>query len=105
MNKITKLALTALFGFTMMTATVNAGTIAKGQSIYGKKIKGQCADKPATDLTQSLTQKEWQAALKDGTFEAKVKAVCPDVKYKEKWTPSLFEFVHEYASDGEDLAC
>jgi len=104
MNKITKLALVALFGFAMISTTANA-KIAKGQSIYGKKIKGVCEDKPATDLTQSLTRAEWEAALKDGTFEAKVKAVCPNVKFKEKWMPHLFEFVHEYAKDGEDLDC
>ena len=104
MNIITKLALVALFGFAMISTTANA-KIAKGQSIYGKKIKGVCEDKPATDLTQSLTRAEWEAALKDGTFEAKVKAVCPNVKFKEKWMPHLFEFVHEYAKDGEDLDC
>lgn len=105
MKKISTLAFTALLGFTLMTSTANA-KIAKGQSIYSKKIKGQCGDKPATDLTQSLTQKEWETALKDGTFETKVKAICPDIKaYKEKWTPHLFDFVYEYAKDGEDLAC
>ncbi len=105
MNKITKLALTALFGFAMITTTVNAGPSERGQKIYTKKIKGQCGDKPATELSQSLSQKDWAAALKDGTFEAKVKAVCPDVDYKSKWTPNLFEFVHRYAKDGEELAC
>ncbi len=104
MKNITKLALIALFGFMMTTSVANA-KIAKGQSIYGKKIKGACGDKPATDLTQKYKQKEWEAILKAGTFEAKVKEVCPDLNYKEKWTPHLFDFVYEYAQDGEDLAC
>jgi hypothetical protein len=105
MKTLTKLAVIALFGFAMTTSVATAGSINKGQSIYGKKIKGQCGDKPATDLTQKYKQKEWEAALKDGTFVEKVKTVCPDVKYKDKWTPHLFEFVYEYAKDGEDLAC
>ena len=39
MKNVTKLALTALFGFAMLTTTIDAGSINKGQKIYGKKIK------------------------------------------------------------------
>ena len=107
MNTITKLALTALFGFAMITTTVNAGSINKGQKIYTKKIKGQCADKTGAAFAASYKQAEWQAALKDGKFEAKVKELCPTLEeYKEKWTEHLFEFANEYASDtGNEPAC
>jgi hypothetical protein len=107
MKKVTKLALTALFGFTMITTTVNAGSINKGQKIYSKKIKGLCGDKTGAEFAQAHTQAEWQAALKDGKFEATVKAFCPGLEdYKEKWTPHLFEFANEYASDtGNEPAC
>jgi hypothetical protein len=107
MKKITTLALTALFGFTMLTSTVSAGNINKGQSIYTKKIKGQCADKTGAAFAAAHTQAEWAAALKDAKFEETIKAFCPDMKkYKEKWTPHLFEFVNEYASDtGNEPSC
>jgi len=107
MKNITKLALTALFGFAMMTTAVNAGSINKGQKIYIKKIKGQCADKTGADFAAAFKQAEWQEALKAGKFEAKIKELCPDMtKYKEKWTPHLFEFANEYASDtGNEPAC
>lgn len=107
MNKITKLALTALFGFAMITTAANAGNINKGQKIYSKKIKGQCADKTGGEFAAAYKQAEWQAALKDGKFEAKVKEFCPGLEsYKEKWTPHLFEFANEYASDtGNEPAC
>ena len=107
MKNVTKLALTALFGFTMLTTTVDAGSINKGQKIYGTKIKGQCGDKTGGAFAATFKQKEWEDAFKAGTFEAKVKEVCPTVEtYKEKWTPHLFEFCYEYASDtGNEPAC
>lgn len=107
MKKVTTLALTALFGFTMLTSTASAGNINKGQSIYTKKIKGQCADKTGAAFAAAHTQAEWAAALEAGTYEATVKTLCPDLtKYKEKWTPHLFEFSNEYASDtGNEPAC
>jgi len=107
MKKITKLAVAALFGFAMLSTTANAGSINKGQSIYGKKIKGQCGDKTGGEFAAAFKQKDWQEAFKAGTFEAKVKEVCPKMEtYKEKWTPHLFEFANEYASDtGNEPAC
>jgi len=107
MKNITKLAVAALLGLTVLsTGASAAGSISKGQKIYTKKIKGQCGDKIATDFTKVLKQKEWEAIFKEGKFEAKVKEICPDLTtYKEKWTEHLFEFSYEYALDGEDLEC
>ncbi len=107
MKNITKLAVAALFGFAMLSTTANAGSINKGQKIYGKKIKGQCGDKTGGEFAAAFKQKDWEKAFKDGKFEAKVKEVCPKMEtYKEKWTPHLFEFANEYASDtGNEPAC
>lgn len=106
MKNITKLAVAALLGLAVLSTSATAGSITKGQKIYTKKIKGQCGDKIATDFTKVLKQAEWEALFKAGTFEAKVKELCPDLtKYKEKWTEDLFEFAHEYAADGEDMEC
>jgi len=107
MKKTTKLALVALFGFAMLTTTASAGSINKGQKIYSKKIKGQCGDKTGADFAAAFKQKEWEAAFAAGKFEAKIKEFCPTLEtYKEKWTPHLFEFANEYASDtGNEPAC
>ncbi len=107
MKNVIKLAVAALLGLAVISTTASAaGSISKGQKIYTKKIKGQCGDKIATDFTKVLKQKEWEELYKAGTFEAKVKEICPDLtKYKEKWTEHLFEFAYEYALDGEDLEC
>lgn len=100
MKNVTKLALGTLFGFTMLTTTVDAGIINKGQKIYSTKIKDQCGDKTGGAFAATFNQKEWEDAFKAGIFDAKVKEVCPTLEtYKEKWTPYLFEFAYEYAKD------
>ena len=107
MKNVTKLAVAALLGLTVLSTTASAGNINKGQKIYSKKIKGQCADKTGGDFAAAFKQKEWEDAFKAGTFEAKVKEACPTMsKYKEKWTADLFEFAYEYGADsGNEPAC
>ncbi|MCW8820916.1 MAG: cytochrome C [Sulfurovum sp.] len=107
MKNITKLAVVALFGFAMFTTIVNAGSIEKGQKIYAKNIKAQCAGKNGGQFAATLTQKEWEDVFKTGIFKAKVKEICPTMEtYKDEWTPFLFEFAYEYAKDtGNEPAC
>jgi hypothetical protein len=104
---VSKLVLTALFGFTILATTVDAGIVKKGQMIYVKKIKGQCTGKTAGAFAATFTQKEWENAFKIGEFKVKVKEICPSMEsYNEKWTPYLFEFAYEYASDTDkEYAC
>lgn len=100
MENIAKSFFGALLGFTLLTFTVKAGSIDIGQNIYSKIIKVQCGDKTGAEFAKSSSQDEWEEALKTGTFGAKVKKICPGLEvYKEKWTPFLFEFCYEYASD------
>ena len=100
MKNITQFAFTVLLGFILFTTTVDAGSIKKGQKIYVQKIKDLCAGKSAGAFAATFTQIEWENAFKVGKFETKVKKICPTMKsYNEQWTPYLFEFAYEYASD------
>lgn len=105
MTKITKVAFTALFGMAMLSTTATA-SITKGQKYYSKKIKGQCNDLDGGAFADKHTQAEWTSKFKSGDMEATVRTICPDLgKYKSKWTKHLFQFAHEYASDGLDPEC
>jgi hypothetical protein len=100
MKNIAKSFLGTLLGFALLTITVEAGSIDIGQNIYSKIIKVQCGDKTGGEFAKSFSQEGWEEALKTGTFGSKVKEICPGIEaYKEKWTPFLFEFCYEYASD------
>jgi len=95
-----KLVLWPLLGFVLLCSTVEAGSIDRGQNIYSKKIKVQCEDKTGGMFAKTFKQKEWEETFKKGTFGATVKEICPGLEdYKETWTPYLFEFCYEYASD------
>jgi len=106
MNNITKAALVALMGFAMATTAVEAGSINKGQKIFGKKLKGACGFGGAK-FAASFKQAEWEKIHKEGKMEEKVKELCPNVqKWNDKWNDHLFEFGYEYGKDsGNEPAC
>ncbi len=106
MKNISKLALTALFGFVLLTTTVDAGTINKGQKIFSKKLKGACGFTGAK-FAASVKQKEWEEIFKSGKMEEEVRKLCPNIQvWEKKWEDSLFEFAYEYGADsGNEPAC
>ena len=106
MKNITKLALTALFGFALLTTTVDAGTINKGQKIFSKKLKGACGFSGAK-FSASFKQAEWEKIHKEGKMEEEVKKLCPNIQtWAKKWEDSLFAFAYEYGADsGNEPAC
>ncbi len=103
---ITKLALVTFFGFAMMTTTASAGSINKGQKIYGKKLKGACGFSGGK-FAASYKQKEWEDIKKAGKLEEKVKELCPNIQtWDATWDEHLFEFAYEYGKDsGNEPAC
>ncbi len=106
MKNITKLALTALFGFALITTTVSAGSINKGQKIFSKKLKGACGFSGAK-FAASFKQAEWEKIKADGKMEEEIKKLCPNIQtWEKKWEDHLFEFAYEYGADsGNEPAC
>ena len=106
MKTLTKLALTGLFGFALMTTTVNADLINKGQKIFGKKLKGACGFGGAK-FAASFKQKEWEAIYRAGTMETEIKKLCPNIQnWEKKWEKALYEFGYEYGKDsGNEPSC
>ena len=105
MNNLTKLAIAALLGMTLLSSTASAD-VKKGQKIYLKKLKAPCNIGGAT-FAQKHTQDEWEAIHEAGKFEDEVKKLCPKVKkFKPKYAPDVYDFVYEYASDSGNVpAC
>ncbi len=106
MKNITKIALVSLMGFAMLATSVEAGSINKGQKIFGKKLKGACGFGGAK-FAASFKQAEWEKIHKEGKMEEKIKELCPNVqKWNAKWEDHLFEFGYEYGKDsGNEPAC
>jgi len=106
MKKIMKIAAVALLGFGMMTSVVEAGSINKGQKIFGKKLKGACGFSGAK-FAASFTQAEWEKIHEEGRMEEEIKKLCPNIQtWNKKWEDHLFEFGYEYGKDsGNEPAC
>ncbi|WP_373031507.1 cytochrome C [Sulfurovum sp.] len=105
MNNVTKLAVAALLGLTVLSSTASAD-VKKGQKIYLKKLKAPCNIGGAT-FAQKHTQDEWEAIHEAGKFADEVMKICPKVKkVKAKYIPDVYDFVYEYASDSGNVpAC
>jgi hypothetical protein len=102
MNKITKLAVTALLGLTVLSTTASAD-VKKGQKLYLKKLKAPCGINGSA-FAQKHTQDEWEMIHEAGKFEDEVKKICPKVrKVREKYVPHIYDFVYEYASDSGNI--
>jgi len=96
-----------LVAFAMVsTPTVADASVKKGQKIYLKKLKAPCNIGGAR-FAQKHTQDEWEEIYEAGKFADEVKKLCPKVKkFKAKYTPHVYDFVYEYASDSGNVpAC
>ena len=105
MKTMTKLAVAALLGMTLLSSTASAD-VKKGQKIYLKKMKAPCGFN-GVKFAQSHTQDEWEAIHEAGKFEDEVKKICPKLKkFKAKYVDDVYDFAYEYASDSGNVpAC
>ena len=102
MNKFTKLAVTALFAFAVMSTTSSAN-IVRGQKLYSKKLKSDCGFTGAK-FAAKHTQDEWEKINEDGKMVKEIKNICPKAtKFEDKYAKDIFDFVNEYASDSGNI--
>jgi hypothetical protein len=102
MKNITRLAVAALLGLTVLSSTASAD-VKKGQRIYLKKLKAPCGMN-GSKFALKHTQDEWEMIYEAGKFEDEVKKICPKVKkVREKYIEDIYDFVYEYASDSGNI--
>jgi len=101
MNTMTKLAVAALLGMTLLSSTATAD-VKKGQKIYLKKLKAACGFSGAK-FAHKHTQDEWEEINEAGKFGDEVKNLCPKAKMKPKYAPDVYDFAYEYAKDSGNV--
>ncbi len=82
----------------------NLGTSAEGLIIFKTRIKPYCkitGDK----FAKQYMQEDWDDIYHDKEFKMEVIKACPKVekRYRDKWTPHLYQFSIEYASDSDAI--
>ncbi|DAB41218.1 MAG TPA: cytochrome C [Sulfurovum sp. UBA12169] len=101
MTKMTKLALTALLGFAVLSTTASADS-KKGQKLYMKTLKAPCG-MSGSKFAATHTQDEWEEINTAGKFEEEVKKICPKASMKPAHAKDIYDFAYEFASDSGNV--
>jgi hypothetical protein len=80
------------------------GSFTKGLVIFKTRLKGPCK-MIGEEFAKNYTQEDWEDIFDSKEFEKVVIEICPKMegKYQERWTPHLFQFSLEYASDSDNI--
>ncbi len=101
MTRMTKIAITALLGLSILSTTAFADA-GKGQKLYMKKMKAKCGFSGAK-FAGMHTQDDWQEIKDAGKFTNEISKICPGVKVGDKYVPHIFDFAKEFASDSGNV--
>jgi hypothetical protein len=80
------------------------GKMIRGLIIFKTRIKPFC-DMTGEEFAKQYAQEDWDDMYHEKTFKKEIFRACPRIekRYKDKWTPHLYEFTLEYASDSEAI--
>ena len=86
------------------TTNENLGTSAEGLLIYKVIIRAYC-EINGEKFAKQYMQEDWEDIYQDKEFKNEVIKACPKIKsiYKDSWTPHLYQFAIEYASDSDAI--
>jgi len=76
------------------------GKSQKGEKIFIKYLKKPCKTTPYKFAT-TYTQDEWEEIAESGRFRQTIFKICHNIRdiYKDVWSPHLYQFAYENASD------
>ena len=101
MNKVTRLAITALLGIDILSTVATANTN-KGKKLYIQKLKVACGFNGAK-FARSHTQDEWESIKQAGKFSKEVKNICPKSDLKPKYENDIYDFSYVYAKGSGNI--
>lgn len=83
---------------------ISMGNATEGKTIFAKKIRFYCG-LTDNEFTIIHTQNEWEDIAQAGKFKDEILKICPKLKkiYQDKWSPHLYQFAYEYASDSGNI--
>jgi len=80
------------------------GSVEKGLVIFKTRLKVPCG-MGGEEFAKNYTQEDWEDIYDSKEFKKVVIEICPKMKerYQERWTPHLFQFSLQYASDSDNI--
>jgi len=107
MTPFTKIAMVALFSFSVLSSSAFADA-EKGKKLYQKNLKEVCGFSGGV-FAAKFKQADWDKAYKAGTLDKKMIEACPAGKaYFEgdkfkKLENHYYDFVHDFAKDSGNI--
>ena len=84
---------------------VNGSCIDKGKEFYDKELKEKCK-MDSYNFAENHTQDEWKNIHDTGKMAEEITKICKvDIMLDNDTLFNLYNFVYEYASDGDGGGC
>ena len=77
---------------------VEMGGAAEGDILYDEEMKKDCK-MSGREFAQKYSKDEWKSFAQRGQIGEVVHKICPNLAFKNDWTPDLYEFVSKHAKE------
>ncbi len=77
---------------------VEIGGVAEGDVLYDSEMKKAC-QMSGKEFAQKYSKDEWKQFAQKGKIGEAIKRICPNLAFKNDWTPDLYEFVSKNAKE------
>lgn len=80
------------------------GSTMRGMILFKTRFKNICKQS-GEEFANHYTQEDWDDIYEADEFKKVVLELCPEMenRYKDKWTPHLYKFSTDYASDSDNI--
>ena len=92
-NKTTKTSTTQDIQDPMLVET---GIVTAGAKLYQKEMQKAC-NMSGYALARKMSKEEWKVVAENGKLAEAIKNICPDIKFKNSWTPDIYEYLQKNA--------
>ncbi len=77
---------------------VETGGVVEGDVLYDLEMKKDC-QMSGTEFAQQHSRDEWKQLAQTGKIGEATQKICPNLAFKNDWTPDLYEFVAKNAKE------
>ena len=75
---------------------IEKGAVTGGAALYQKEMQKAC-NMSGYSLARKMSKEEWKMVAENGKFAETIKKFCPDIEFKNNWTPDIYEYLQKNA--------
>jgi hypothetical protein len=77
-------------------ALIEKGAVTGGAALYQKEMQKAC-NMSGYSLARKMSKEEWKLVAENGKFAEIIQKFCPDIEFKNNWTPDIYEYLQKNA--------